>query len=315
MQPPEVTPQRADGPTPLTPPLDPTGAASVAMSFRCVHNLHPDTCIYCNTTAHENAYPCKEPASDTPLTDANQQTWDRANEEGCSADFARTLERDKAKVEQEINEWQVMQGALVENMQAEIVKRQQAEAFASTESDLRDGMEKRCVHEIKLREKAEAELSTLHAQLDAAQRDIETLRTWVDQCGFYFAGTPHQRWADKAILVLKETNRAAIDSNQSKWFGVAIERLREIQSLRLRGCAGTDFVAREEVGRDTARLDWLEKNKPWIHNAASGYTKSFGYKSPYWGIALKHTETRYGETFRAAIDAASATTTTEGKQP
>jgi hypothetical protein len=61
-----------------------------------------------------------------------------------------------------------------------------------------------------------------------------------------------------------------------------------------------------EAQKDTKRLDWIERYRPWVHNAASGYTESFGPKNPYWGIAPKDTETIYGDTFRAAIDAATS---------
>jgi len=33
--------------------------------------------------------------SDTPETDENSLTWDRANRDGCDADFARRLERER----------------------------------------------------------------------------------------------------------------------------------------------------------------------------------------------------------------------------
>lgn len=61
-----------------------------------------------------------------------------------------------------------------------------------------------------------------------------------------------------------------------------------------------------ERAADSRRLDWLEKHRPWIHNAASGYTESFGPKSPYWGVAPKDKATIYGDTFRAAIDSSMA---------
>lgn len=70
-------------------------------------------------------------------------------------------------------------------------------------------------------------------------------------------------------------------------------------------CLRAQLAEREE---DRALLDWIDAKtrRPWIHNAASGYTESFGPKSPYWGIAIQDRETIYGDTLRAAIRAARA---------
>ena len=59
---------------------------------------------------------------------------------------------------------------------------------------------------------------------------------------------------------------------------------------------------RGEDGVDRERLDWLEANKPWVHNAAEGYSPG----QRYWGLACLNRETAYGFTFREAIDSARA---------
>lgn len=81
--------------------------------------------------------------------------------------------------------------------------------------------------------------------------------------------------------------------------------LAEIRALMPEKWDGMELVwCVIQLKKDAERLDWLDKNRPWVHNAASGYTESFGAKGPYWGLAPKNTNTIYGETMREAIDAA-----------
>jgi len=42
--------------------------------------------------------------SDTPETDENSLTWDRANRAGCDADFARKLERERDEARKALDE-------------------------------------------------------------------------------------------------------------------------------------------------------------------------------------------------------------------
>lgn len=105
-------------------------------------------------------------------------------------------------------------------------------------------------------------------------------------------------------LAAPETDALRSELSHSSEDGLSLLARMTKHARKLERTIATLTAELAEAMKDGERLDWLEKHRPWVHNAASGYTTSFGANDPYWGLAPRGSETIYGNTFRAAIDAA-----------
>lgn len=260
----------------------------------------------------------------TPLCDAQAILPSQLQYHGCCAfidfDFARTLERAKSKTE---NERDAAIKALAEaSRECGLAegKLEASERAASTESDLRDGMEKRCVHEIKLREKAERHAKEVEFTLAVSEQERNNWRERYENLKISFKHTQefnaqlmdgnatisaerdalaaelsrvkeerddlvirHDKLVERSVgamaiadgdngheaivrdcPMLEAVSRLRFRADQlasslQRQTDYAIEAKTQLVALRLRGCAGTDFVSREELDREKADCARIEK--------------------------------------------------------